>query len=79
MAERLAPNHFRLLSGERLFADNRGNEEIVCGPTSFFVFCDPVSLSNYFARLPITRTECLPYLDNSDPLGEQPFSLVAPE
>jgi hypothetical protein len=79
IAEHLALGHLRLLSGERLFAHNRRNEEMVFGPTSSFVFCDPVSLSNYFVRLSITQTECLPYLDNSHPLGEQPFSLVAPE
>jgi hypothetical protein len=51
MAERLAPGHLRLLSDERVFAHNRGNEQMVRGPTSSFVFCDPVSLSNYFVRL----------------------------
>jgi hypothetical protein len=38
MAERLAPNHLPLLIDERAFVHNRGNEEIVFGPTSFLCF-----------------------------------------
>src|SRR5436189_5535432 len=32
---------------------------VALGPTSLFVFCDPVSLSNYFVRLSATQTDCL--------------------
>ena len=42
MAERLAPGHLRLLSGERVFAHNRRNEEMFSDRHSSFVFCNPV-------------------------------------
>jgi hypothetical protein len=59
MAERLAPGHLRRLSDERVFAHNGRNEEMFSDRHSFFVFCDSVSLSNYFVRLSTTQTDCL--------------------
>jgi hypothetical protein len=38
VAEGLAPGHLRFLSDERVFAHKGGNEEMVFGPISSFVF-----------------------------------------
>jgi hypothetical protein len=59
MAESPAPGHLRLPSDERVFALNRRNEEKFSDRHSSFVFCDLVSLSNYFVRLSTTQTDCL--------------------
>lgn len=48
MAESLAPGHLRLLSDERVVGHNRRNEEMFSDRHPSFVFCDSVSLSNYF-------------------------------
>jgi len=38
MAQHLAPGHLRVFSDERVFVHDTGNEEMVFGPTSAFVF-----------------------------------------
>jgi hypothetical protein len=73
MAERLAPCRLRLLSEERVFAHNRGNEGIVFRPR--FLFCAlssgiPIKLL-WASTDHANRMLALP--GQSDPLGEQPF------
>ena len=74
MAERLAPNHLRLLFDERVFVRKRGNDEIVFGPTSSFCFVTGIPVKLLCASID-HEAECLPLLDHSDPLGEEPFSV----
>jgi len=70
MAGRLAPNYLRMNGRSRTKEENEGSK---FSDRHLFCVLWPVSLWNYFARLSITKAECLPLLDNSDPLGEQPF------